>query len=88
MLSTMKVDAVGQGAIATALAYAAASGDIDVAKLTQAQRDFWLKQTLVTKDNAAAILAAKPDLAEYTYEKIKANFWATSPGQIPVGANK
>jgi ribose transport system substrate-binding protein len=88
MLSTMKVDAVGQGAIATALAYAAASGDIDVAKLTHAQRDFWLKQTLVTKDNAAAILAAKPDLAEYTYEKIKANFWATSPGQIPVGANK
>lgn len=88
MLSTIKVDAVGQGAVTAALAYAAASGDVDVAKLTEAQRDFWLQQTLVTKDNAAAILAAKPDLADYTYARIKANFWATSPGQIPPGANK
>ena len=88
MLSTMKIDAVGQGAVTTALAYAAASGDVNVSKLSHAQRDFWLSETLVTKDNAAAILNAKPDLSQYTYEKIKANFWATSPGQIPVGANK
>lgn len=88
LLSTMYIDGYVQGATAVSLAVAAATGDIDLAQLTQEQRDFYLAQTLVTKDNVDAFLATKPDPANFTYEKMKANFWAGSTGQIPEGANK
>ena len=62
-------------------------GDIKVADLTEAQRDFFVQQILITKENATEFLARKPDPADYTYEAIKADFWAKSVGQIPNGVN-
>ena len=75
MLSTMAVDAYSQGAVAVALAYAATVGDINVSKLTHKQRDFFLKQTLVTKANVQAVLNAKFSAAKFNYTKLKKNFW-------------
>ena len=88
MLSTMWVDPTYQGAIGTALAYAALVGDVDPAKLTHEQRDFYLKQTLVTKENAGAILDRKFDPSLYSYDKLKQNFWANVTGEVEPGANK
>ncbi|WP_216332441.1 sugar ABC transporter substrate-binding protein [Rhizobium sp. X9] len=88
MLSTMYVDGYVQGAYAVAIAAAAVKGDIKLDELKQSQRDFYLSQTLVTKDNAASILSAKKDASLFTYDTLKKNFWAVSVGQIPAGANK
>ena len=88
MLSTMWVDPTYQGAISSALAYAALAGDIDPAKLKHEQRDFYLKQTLVTKANAEEILNRKFDPSLYAYDKLKQNFWANVSGEVEPGANK
>ncbi|QFI68735.1 sugar ABC transporter substrate-binding protein [Sinorhizobium alkalisoli] len=88
MLSTMYIDGYVQGAYAVALAAAAVRGDINVDELKQDQRDFFLSQTLVTKDNAASVLNATKDASQFSYDALKANFWAASVGQIPAGANK
>ncbi|RUW36811.1 MAG: sugar ABC transporter substrate-binding protein [Mesorhizobium sp.] len=88
MLSTMYIDGFVQGATATALAVGAVTGDVDASRLSEKQRDFYLSQTLVNKDNVDAILTKKNDPASYTYDKVKANFWQASVGQIPAGANK
>lgn len=42
MVSTMWINGVMQAAFATALRYGAASGDIDLQKLSHAQRDMYL----------------------------------------------
>jgi ribose transport system substrate-binding protein len=88
MLATVWNDPVLQGAVSISLAYAAAIGDIDPQTLTHAQRDFYLKQELVTRDNVDHYLALKKNQPKYTYEELKKNFWADSAGEIPVGANK
>lgn len=87
MLSTMSGLNEYQGAIAAALVYGVRVGDLKVADLTEAQRDFFVAQILITKENATEFLARKPDPAAYTYEAIKADFWAKSVGQIPNGVN-
>ena len=87
MLVTIWNDPVLQGAISMSLAYAAAVGDIDPEKLTHAQRDFYLKEETVTRDNVDKYLAMKRDQPKYTYEDIKKDFWKDSAGQIPEGAN-
>nr|AAQ87364.1 D-ribose-binding protein [Sinorhizobium fredii NGR234] len=88
MLSTMHIDGYVQGAYAVALAAAAVKGDIKMDELKQDQRDFFLSQTLVTKDNAASVLNSKKDASQFSYDALKGNFWAASVGQIPAGANK
>ncbi|MGI4797318.1 MAG: sugar ABC transporter substrate-binding protein [Janthinobacterium lividum] len=87
MLVTIWNDPVLQGAISMSLAYAAAIGDIDPEKLTHAQRDFYLKEEPVTRDNVDKYLALKHDQPKYTYDEIKKDFWKDSAGQIPQGAN-
>jgi ribose transport system substrate-binding protein len=87
MLSTMSGLNEYQGAIAAALSYGARTGGIKLADLKEAQRDFFVQQILITKENATEFLARKPDPADYTYEAIKADFWAKSAGQIPAGVN-
>ena len=87
MLVTIWNDPVLQGAVSISLAYAAAIGDIDPEKLTHAQRDFYLKEEPVTKDNVDKFLALKHAQPKYTYEDIKKDFWKDSAGQIPEGAN-
>lgn len=88
MVSTMWIDGVLQGAFATTLGYGAASGDIDMRRLAHAQRDIYLKQTLVTRDNVDAVLNRKVDPTDYTYEKTKARMWNEVAGQIPPSAFK
>lgn len=87
MLSTMSGLNEYQGAIAAALAYGVRVGDIKLADLKPEQRDFFVQQILITKDNATEFLARKPDPADYTYEAIKKDIWAKSAGQIPNGVN-
>lgn len=87
ILSTMSGLNEYQGAIAAALAYGARTGDVKLAELTEAQRDFFVQQILITKENATEFLARKPDPADYSYEAIKADIWAKSAGQIPAGVN-
>lgn len=83
-LSTVKTDAYGQGAYAMAIAYAALIGDIDVNDLTHEQRDFYLKQQLVTAANVDEALAITDnfDPADYAYDVLKKDFWASATGQI------
>ncbi|RWB42994.1 MAG: sugar ABC transporter substrate-binding protein [Mesorhizobium sp.] len=87
MLSSMRISSQLHGAVAAALAYAVASGDLKIGDLAQAQRDFYLVQTLATKDNVDAMLSAQPNPADFSYGALKKNFWARSKGQIPVGVN-
>jgi ribose transport system substrate-binding protein len=87
MLATVWNDAVMQGAVSMALARAAANGDIQPDKLTKAQRDFYLKQEIVTKDNVDHFLALKANAPKYTYAEVKKDFWKYSAGEIPAGVN-
>lgn len=74
-LSTMWIDGYIQGVVSVALAYAAAVGDLNVSQLSHAKRDFYLRQTLVTKSNVGSILNSSFDPSQYTYSKVKQNFW-------------
>ncbi|TGT41866.1 substrate-binding domain-containing protein, partial [Mesorhizobium sp. M8A.F.Ca.ET.167.01.1.1] len=76
MLSSMRISSQLHGAVAAALAYAVASGDLKMGDLAQAQRDFYLVQTLATKDNVDAMLSAQPNPADFSYDALKKNFWA------------
>ncbi len=89
-LSTMNSDIYSFGAVATALAYASAVGDLKAEDLSKAQRDFYLKQELITKDNAAKELASRKnkDFSPFDYAQLKKDFWAYSAGQIPAGDNE
>jgi len=87
MLSTMYINGYVQGATAVALAIAAVKGDIDLDTLTPEQRDFYLSQTLATTETVDDILGQTMDDSEFTYEKMKEDFWKFSVGQIPEGAN-
>jgi len=87
MLSTMSGLNEYQGAVAAAMAYGVRVGDIKLADLKPEQRDFFMDQILITKENATEFLARKPDPKDYTYEAIKADIWAKSAGQIPNGVN-
>ena len=87
MLSSMRISSQMHGAVSAALAYAVASGDLKISDMSEAQRDFFLEQTLATKENVDAMLESQPDPAAFTYEALKKDFWARSKGQIPVGVN-
>lgn len=77
-LSTMQVDAYGQGAYAAAIAYASEVGDLDASKLTHQQRDFYLNSQLVTKANVDDAIATITnfDKSKYTYDALKRDLWA------------
>ncbi len=82
MVSTMLASGALAGAVSTALAHAAAVGDIDVSKLSHAQRYFNLQQHLVTKANVDQYLD-KPINADWmSYAFWKKNFWSASAGAI------
>jgi ribose transport system substrate-binding protein len=76
-LSTMKIDAYGQGAYAAAIAYASLVGDINATELTKAQRDFYLDARLVTKENVDEAMQVSEDFdpAGYTYDKLNTDLW-------------
>lgn len=67
-VATVSTDPWWQGGAALSLAYKAATGEIDVSKLSHDQRAFYAEQSIVTKDNvekftqAPTLEALKPDL--------------------------
>ncbi|VXC43491.1 D-ribose-binding protein [Arthrobacter sp. 9V] len=83
-LSTVKTDAFGQGAYGAAIAYASIIGDIKPSELTHEQRDFYLKQQVVTRDNVDAALAIGANFrpADYTYDKLKDDLWGSVASPI------
>lgn len=89
-LSTVHDDNFYLGATGAALAYGAAVGDIDPKKLTNEQRDFYLKQTLVDATNADQVLKDYQtfDLDKLTYDAFKKDFWTYSAGPIGPGDMK
>jgi len=89
-LSTVHDDNFYFGATAAALAYAAAVGDIDPAKLSNEQRDFYLKQKLVDASNAEQVLKDYQtfDLGKLSYSNFKNDFWTYSAGPIAEGDMK
>jgi ribose transport system substrate-binding protein len=87
MLATVWQNPALQGAVTAALAYGAATGDIDPEKLAKAQRDFYMKQYPVDASNVDKFIELKKTTPAYDYADLKSKLWATSDGQIPVGAN-
>lgn len=81
-VSTMYIDPTYMGAISEAMAYAAKTGAIDPSKLTHDQRQFYLKQTLITKDNVDEYLHRKVDPAQLSYQRLSKDLWAHSAGPI------
>jgi ribose transport system substrate-binding protein len=83
-LSTVKTDAYGQGAYGAALAYASIVGDIKPSELSHEQRDFYLKQQVVTKENVDEALAIGTnfDAANYSYTKLKQDLWGSVASPI------
>ncbi len=82
MVASEKTPGFAQGAADVALGIAAAVGDVDVSTLTQAQRDFYLKEEPINGDNVDAALQEVPDAQKYTYDSLKQNFWVDGDGQI------
>jgi len=87
LLATMWNDPVLQGAVSVGIAYAASVGDIDPAKLTQKQRDFYMVQDVVTKANVDKYLQLKKEQPKYTYAQIKDHLFDYIESQLPPKAN-
>lgn len=75
------VPGIEEGLVTTTLAYAATVGDLDVSKLTNEQRDFYLKVGVATAANVVDFLTPF-DLSAVTYEAYLANPWKLSSGQV------
>jgi ribose transport system substrate-binding protein len=83
-VATVSTDAYWQGGAALSLAFQAATGKVDVAGLSQEQRAFFGRQSVVTKDNAAEFTATP------TLEKLQADFddpWARSLSSVGLVVN-
>ncbi|MEO6712731.1 MAG: substrate-binding domain-containing protein, partial [Mycobacteriales bacterium] len=66
-VATVAYDGYWQGGAGLAMGYQVLTGAIDIAKLEPAKREFYAKQTLVTKNNAANF-TAEPDASKYAEE--------------------
>jgi ribose transport system substrate-binding protein len=87
MLITMWNDPIAQGALTMYMAYAASIGDIDPAKLSQKQRDFYMGEAVVNASNVDKYLAMKKANQKYTYAYMKAHWNEFIDVQIPPNAN-
>ena len=87
MLMTMWNDPVLQGAVSIGIAYAAAVGDIDPAKLSHKQRDFYMVQEVVNKDNVDKFLQLKKERPKYTYAQLKDHLFDYIESELPPMAN-
>lgn len=87
MLMTMWNDPILQGAVSMSLAYAASVGDIDPAKLSQKQRDFYMREDVINAGNVDKYLAMKKANPKYTYAQIKGHWDQYIDVQIPPNAN-
>lgn len=65
MTATVSSDGPWQGGIGLAMGYCALTGELDVASLSEEQRAFYAKQTLITSDNAEENLAPTANLEDF-----------------------
>jgi ribose transport system substrate-binding protein len=78
-IATVSTDPWWQGGAGLAIAYQAATGEIDVADLTHEQRAFYGTQTVVNADNVGDYLKAPPlEVLEPDFE----DPWLRSQGGI------
>lgn len=65
MTATVSVDGPWQGGIGLAMGYCALTGELDVAELSNEQRAFFARQTLINADNAEENLTPTANLADF-----------------------
>jgi ribose transport system substrate-binding protein len=65
MTATVSSDGPWQGGIGLAMGYCALTGELDVASVTEEQRAFYAKQTLINADNAADNLEPSVNLDDF-----------------------
>jgi len=65
MTATVSVDGPWQGGIGLAMGYCALTGELDVAELSNEQRAFFARQTLINSDNAEENLTPTANLADF-----------------------
>lgn len=65
MTATVSVDGPWQGGIGLAMGYCALTGELDVAELSNEQRAFFAKQTLINAENAEANLTPTANLDDF-----------------------
>jgi len=65
MTATVSSDGPWQGGIGLAMGYCALTGELDVASLTNEQRAFYAKQTLITADNAEENLKPTANVVDF-----------------------
>lgn len=87
LLMTMWNDPILQGAVSMSIAYGASIGDIDPAKLTQKQRDFYMPEDVINAGNVDTYVARTKTHATYTYQQLKGHWFDYAESQIPANAN-
>ena len=65
MTATVSSDGPWQGGIGLAMGYCALTGELDTSELSEEQRAFYAKQTLITAENADENLEPSVDLADF-----------------------
>ena len=65
MTATVSVDGPWQGGIGLAMGYCALTGELDVTELSNEERAFFAKQTLINAENAEANLTPEANLADF-----------------------
>jgi ribose transport system substrate-binding protein len=70
MTATVSSDGPWQGGIGLAMGYCALTGELDVSSLSEEQRAFYAKQTLITAGNAEENLAPAANLADFECDNL------------------
>lgn len=65
MTATVSVDGPWQGGVGLAMGYCALTGELDVSELSNEQRAFFARQTLINADNAEENLTPTANLADF-----------------------
>jgi len=65
MVATVSSDGPWQGGIGLAMGYCALTGELDVADLSNENREFYAEQVLITADNSADYLTPKANLSDF-----------------------
>jgi len=70
MTATVSSDGPWQGGIGLAIGYCVATGEIDVADVTDEQRAFYAEQFLITDENVADFVEPKTDPADFKCDNV------------------
>lgn len=70
MTATVSSDGPWQGGIGLAMGFCAATGQIDVAELSDTDREFYAEQFLVTEDNVEEFISGELDLTDFDCDNV------------------